>query len=227
MKEKHITLLGTRHQEIGACNLDSLIKIIEKVSPEVTFLEMPPSEDNNYYINKSRSRLETDAIIQYSEENQIGLVSVDLEVDPKQYVDRIRRVHMKVESNSHEYRRISDWTTQYTVQYGFPYLNSSHCAKLYSDLEDTIMATLNKLSNEELIKTYSICHEVDERRENEMINNIYKYCNEHDFEKGLFMIGASHRESIIDKIQEREGIIWNYENYESIFPFVIPDSNEK
>jgi len=35
----NITLISTVHKEIGKCNADELCEIIEKISPEVIFLE--------------------------------------------------------------------------------------------------------------------------------------------------------------------------------------------
>jgi len=35
----HITFISTIHAEIGKCNAEELYKIIDKLSPEVIFLE--------------------------------------------------------------------------------------------------------------------------------------------------------------------------------------------
>ena len=39
----NITLVCTRHEELGACNSHEMHKILETINPEVIFEEIPPS----------------------------------------------------------------------------------------------------------------------------------------------------------------------------------------
>jgi DNA-binding protein Fis len=54
--------------------------------------------------------------------------------------------------------------------------------------------------------------------ENPMIRNIYSYCTNNQFSSAVFMCGAAHRKSIIEKIQkfkteEQVYLIWTvFEN---------------
>jgi len=51
----NITLISTRHDELGKCNSNELYKIIESVDPELIFEGIPSSYFNKYYIHKSRN----------------------------------------------------------------------------------------------------------------------------------------------------------------------------
>jgi len=43
-----------------------------------------------------------------------------------------------------------------------------------------------------------------EAYENSMLSNIYSFCKEKSFNTAIFMCGAAHRKSIIEKIGEYE-----------------------
>ena len=59
-----------------------------------------------------------------------------------------------------------------------------------------------------------------QKRENEMIKNIYKYNHDNDYAIGVFTIGTAHRKSIIQLIEkyneDSQEISWNYSNYDGI-----------
>ncbi len=217
----NITLICTVHGESGSCNLDSLYKIIETINPEVIFEEMPPSAVEDYYINKTVEKLESKTIIKYLETHNIEHIPVDIDIITPSFLEKNRFMHSRVESNSFEYRRLIDNDIQYRYHYGFDYLNSRYCGKLYKELNEAIEVTVHKLKEEKLIKNHNQWNEIEGRREDEMLKNIYNYCAENIFDIGIFFIGAFHRESIIRKIQKYEEssdlkINWNYSNYDNI-----------
>ncbi len=58
---------------------------------------------------------------------------------------------------------------------------------------------------------------IKEDRENEMLKNIYSYCNQKKYENALFLVGAEHRWPLIEKISKLEKenelkLNWNF-NY--------------
>ena len=217
----NIKLIGTVHGEIGYCNPDSLYKIIKKRSPEVIFEEMPPSAVDDYYKNKIRHNLESTTIIKYIETHDIEHIPVDIDIVTEALLDKNKIMHHRVESNSIEYRRLIDNDSVYRYHYGFDYLNSIYCEKLCKELNEAIEGTVNKLKDEILIQTHCEWNEVEGKRDDAMIRNIYNYCAEDKFAKGIFYIRAFHRASIINKIQQYEEtselkINWNYSNYDNI-----------
>ena len=70
-KMYNITLISTRHDEVGKCNSNELYKIIESINPELIFEEIPPSYFDKYYIDRSCNNLETDTINKYLETHDV------------------------------------------------------------------------------------------------------------------------------------------------------------
>ena len=74
----NITLISTVHKEKGLCNAAKLHQILERVRPEVIFLEIPPSFFNQYFKENNRSNLESDAVNRFLEIHSAELVLVDV-----------------------------------------------------------------------------------------------------------------------------------------------------
>jgi hypothetical protein len=200
-----ITLICTEHRATGACTHFALYRIIETLSPEVIFEEIPLYAFDEYYRNKTRNSLETDTILLYLEKHQIEHIPVDYDIKmPQSFWDNNRYLFEKIEANSSEYRKFIDWHTQYLKRYGFKYLNSIYCDNLWNDCYNAMKNTLQKLNDDRLFQIYKTWNDIKEKREIEMIKNIYSYSQKNIFNKGIFFIGAAHRESIMRKIQEYE-----------------------
>ena len=217
----NITLICTVHEEKGICNLNELYKIIEKINPEIIFEEIPPSAFDAYYKDKNRNNLETNTINKYLESHQIEHIPVDYFNIPTSFFEDNGYMHKRVEAINFEYRKLIDTHSSYVEQYGFKYLNSIDCNNIHNKLYNTIEKALQKINDDKLFETYKLWNDVIEKREYEMINNINIYSKEHRFNRGLFFIGAAHRESIINKIQKHAGteyvkLNWNYSNYDNI-----------
>ena len=78
----NITLICTRHKEVGACNSAELLKIIECFQPEIFFEEVSPTTYEAYYTYDSSgltkiTTLETDAIKMYLQNHSIKHILVD------------------------------------------------------------------------------------------------------------------------------------------------------
>lgn len=216
-----LTLICTQHAEKGACNFNQLYQIVERIQPDVIFEELPPSVFEDYYVNKTRTNLETRTIIAYLEKYQIKHIPVDLEYEfSSNFFKQNGRLHRSVEHNSSDYRDLVDCNSNYTSQYGFRYLNSEYSIKNHAETYDAIEKTLEKLKDEKLFQIYKHWNEIIEKREQEMIRNINQYCHDFVFERGLFFIGAAHRRSIIEKIKvqfEDSEVTWHYEDYDNLF----------
>jgi hypothetical protein len=218
----NITLIGTYHKERGICNLTELYKIIEKINPEVIFEEISPSHLDAYCKDKNKSKLETDTIIKFMENHQIEHIPIDYDnVPPDSFFRSDRYMHGRVERFSYGYRNIVDTISFYTEKYGFKYLNSIDNMNLNEELDNEIEETLKMFNDEKLFQIRKSWNDITEKRENVMITNIYNYSKEHKYNIGLFLIGAAHRGSIINKIQkfveiEDIKLNWNYCNYDNI-----------
>ena len=63
---------------------------------------------------------------------------------------------------------------------------------------------LHKSNDENLFRIAELEKKVIENRENEIIDNIYNYSNEHKYSQAILFIGSGHRNSIIKKIEIRK-----------------------
>ena len=218
----HITLLGTVHEAAGECNFQSLYRILEAINPQVIFEELFPSDFDAYYKDKTKTRLEPDVINLYSENHKIIHIPVDYDyMPPKTFWDRYHRMHVTIEAHSPEYRNTVDTLSFYKRQYGFRFLNSPEHERLNREWYDAISNTLLRLNNEEFSETHEEWLQIIRRREDTMVGRIYEYSKGHEYTTGLFYTGASHRESIMQIIQEHETqekmkLNWKFRDYEGI-----------
>ena len=217
----NITFFSTRHGDAGRCNYLELYNIIMQLKPEVIFDEIPPSLFNEQYTNMRNDKLETNAIKLYLLEYNIKHIPVDLDIImPQSFWDKNKYLFEQIEKNNSEFCRLCDCDSQYARQYGFNYLNSKYNININKDKYNEMEKTLKIIDKKELFETYESWIEINEKRENEWILNIYKYCKENIFEKGMFFAGGAHRESIINKIKkynetEDLNIKWNYLDYDN------------
>jgi len=214
-------LFCTRHGEAGNCNAYALYNILMQLKPAVIFEEIPPYSFDEYYISITKENLETRAIKQYLSFHDIEHIPVDLDVImPQSFWDDNKYMFEQIERKSSEFRKLCDSDSLYAKQYGFNYLNSVYCDNINKDKYKEMEATLKILNNEKAIKIYEEWKNINDKRETEMINNIYSYCKNNKFDKGVFFIGAAHRESVINKIKKNKtteilNIDWNYLEFDN------------
>ena len=72
-----VSLVGTVHDELGRANVSELRAILERIRPEVIFLEVPLAAFDDYYVICSRGNLESIAVRRYRDSHQVKLVPVD------------------------------------------------------------------------------------------------------------------------------------------------------
>jgi hypothetical protein len=205
----NITLICTRHSEIGKCNINELYKIIERIKPDLIFEEIPPSFFDKYYITKTLSNLETDTISKYLETHTIEHIPVDSDnvppesffQDHKYLLDRIEGL---ADRNGFDYRTLTDSNKMYVQIYGFAYLNNSKCMEINQEIRNVIEQGLQKINDNKLFQIFKSWNEIIEMRDNEMLKNIYSYSKEQSYDNAIFTIGYAHRKSISMKIEKYE-----------------------
>ena len=198
----NIILIGTNHTNKGNCNHIELLKIIERIKPNVIFEERRPSTYDDYYKNKTSNSLESDAILLYLENNNVIQVLVDYDTMPDtSFFNNDKMMHYQLEKRSRGYRYLIDTNSALVAQYGFKYINSNDCLNLNKALYIEIEETLKFINKEELFPIRRAWVEHEELRDNTMMTNIYNYCRDNNFSTGIFLTGTTHRESIIKKYQ--------------------------
>ncbi len=207
MTDKNITLIGTRHEEGGVCTSVELYKIFEVIKPDVIFEEIPPSYFDKYYVTRIQRNLESDTVIKYLKSHTIQHIPVDSDDVPlDSFFKDLEYLHMRIERlldiNGFNYRSFNDKNSLYIREYGFPYANSNDCIFILEEIQDSIEKGLQVINDEKLYQTYQKWLEVNEKRENEMLQNIYNYSKENNFNNAIFTVGFAHRKSIMQKITE-------------------------
>ncbi len=69
---KRVSVVGTRHEEKGCANSSELLAILERIKPEVIFLECPPAAFDAYF-NGDPGNLEAIAVSRYPETSRQSL----------------------------------------------------------------------------------------------------------------------------------------------------------
>lgn len=206
----NISVVFTRHDELGKCNSDELFKIFESIIPDLIFEEIPPSYFDRYYKNKERRNLESEAISKFSEIYKVIHHPVDSdEIPSDSFFDNYYYLHRQIEGlidiNGFNYRNFTDSNKANIETYGFAYLNSVYSDNANDNILEAVEGGLQKISDEKLHLTYKLWKEINEKRENVMLRNIYNYSKENRFNKAIFTIGAGHRKSLMQRIQEFQG----------------------
>jgi len=201
-----ITLVFSVHRENGLCNAAELLTILRAIEPEVVFEEIPPSDFDSYYKHGTIRTLETQAITRYRKFKLFQQVPVDRFEMPENLLAEIKRdfdcVIDCVAQDSQKYRLLDEKNDNSVRQYGFQYLNSvafeTMTARM-SEIEDEI---INKTGNQGLIHGLERWRQLIQRREVEMVGNIYEYCRKNVFDTGVFLVGAAHKMGIVKEIEK-------------------------
>jgi hypothetical protein len=212
-----IILIATCHNEKGLCNSLELSNIIEQIHPDVIFEEIPPGKFEAVYAGTRQDSLEIKAIKSYLHQYPATHhLPVDLDIDhetEKQIKRDLQGFYLICNDYNPEYNFLASHIPYWTEVYGFPFLNGDRCSELLlrkKSLEKQILDTLRKdnnqrtLDHEKLDQVFKNWIDEIENRENEMIRNIYNYMKPEKYQRALFLVGAEHRKSIMQKIQEYE-----------------------
>lgn len=193
---QEITFISTIHKEIGKCNADELCFIIEKIRPEVIFLEALPDTYSDYQKQLFQSfevyhaKAEIKAIQNYTKQKEFKYVPV-LDNGLSEKFD----IKYNTVCENPEFKMLVDNLNSLTSEQGFQFLNSTECIRLHDEMR---LIENEILNDNDLIK--AVNEDVD-KYENSMITNIYNYCRNNKFGKAIFMCGSAHRKSIIEKLK--------------------------
>jgi hypothetical protein len=213
----NVFVVFTVHKDCGFANSASLLDFLERHRPEVIFLELPPYAYDRYYsLLYTRSSLESIAVRQYREKQPfVKLIPVDMTVS-NDFIDSHEEWFEEIARMNPEMCRILDANMRDQEEIGFSYLNSDRCSQRWVAIYAAIKDTIDGLNDPELSERFESWSNMHEHRDQTMISNINQYCREHDFERGVFLIGAAHRRSIIEKLtmadcEEENHIGWSWQ----------------
>jgi hypothetical protein len=204
----NITVISTFHTESGKCNSDELFKIIKSINPEVIFEEL-----TNYLFNivyngnlltlPPNAPLELRCVKKYVQNHNIKHIPVD--IDTRYISDKEQDWMFDTFLKYDDYNKIDNEQYLLTAQYGFNFLNSDKCLDLSEQKNIIIKNIIGVDSNKkELFRVHQLFNRQDETRENAMLQNIYKYSKENQFNQAVFLIGAGHKKSMMQNITHYE-----------------------
>jgi hypothetical protein len=200
----NITLISTRHDDIGECNSFALWQILEALGPQVIFLELPPSYLSISYIDRT-NKLEMNAVRPYINAHKPILVAVDIDGVSKTFVEGYKRIFDELKKlqgpNGLDFYNSVNTNQQYAAMYGFKYLNSEYGIAHSEAVREATMKGLEQINNDRLTDDYNAWIEHANNRENEMLQNIYIYSKDYPYERAVFLLGAAHRSATIKKIK--------------------------
>jgi hypothetical protein len=216
-----VTLICTKHNDNGACNSFELFKIIKQINPDVIFEEIPPSLFDCVYNGRCTDTLETISIKNYLRTSTATQIPVDLEIENntrQKIQEDFNRMFQEFYSLNSEYNSIKNQINILVNQYGFPYLNSEKCSELFNQKKSLEEEIVKSIRLENLTLSYKNWLNLIERREDKMVSNIYSFSKLNSFKNGLFLVGAEHRHSIINRILEYEKnnenvVSWNFKYF--------------
>lgn len=217
---RNITLINTFHSESGKCNVDELYRIIEQINPDVVFEELTPYLYDMVYIKgfyDESAPLELKCIINYKLQHNIKNIPVDIEVNSTLSNDVNRMLAL---FEKHDiYKDIVVEQKKKIEQGGFDFLNSNEFSDLVKKQRRVECKILEDVNNSKLNRIYKSYYDDMDFREIIMLNTIYAYSEEINYNQAVFLIGAGHRSSIISKIIEyqlKEEIKLNWKFYAEI-----------
>jgi hypothetical protein len=210
-----VSLVCSVHEEQGLANVSELLAILKHIQPKVIFLEVPLAAFDEYYESGSRQNLESNAVRRYRENYRVELVPVDAPTPEKEFFENIQHLHLRIREASPEYRQLLNRDSSHFRSRGFAYLNSEESSKLWSEVYSEIHRTIERIGDTRLVEISEDWERINELREKKMIGNILEYCGGKAFERSVFLVGAAHRQGIIDKSREQSEtdstrILWDY-----------------
>jgi hypothetical protein len=228
---KRVSVVGTVHEEKGAASVSLLLAILERIKPEVIFLEIPPAAFDDF-LTGTRSNLESTAASRYRENYRVDLIPVDLPTPEDEFWSNTGALFSTIKRTSPEYRQLIDWDSRYVSEHGFAYLNSERCSELWSHIYGAIRTAIERLPDRSRLGDfYDSWIRTNERRDRAMMQNIENHCRQGSFNSAAFLVGAAHRRSIVNLSRSEPGsasstIQWDFAGFlEESHPTVARDKD--
>lgn len=199
-----VSLIGTYHSERGAVTASALLSILERIQPDVVFAEIPRTHIDKWR-DGTLGTVESKAIARYADTHSIEVVSVDSPVPEESFFRAWEEVVRNIERMSPTFRFLMDRNTHRTHEEGFAYLNSVECIQAWDEIRREQLETVEYIGTSRIRDTYVQIRDLNESRELEMLANIRSYCSSATGDCGVFLVGASHRGPLIEKIRATTG----------------------
>ena len=203
----NITIVSTTHSETGLCTSSELLKIFEKIDPDVIFEEIPPSRYNFIYYETKQKGLETEAVKLFVQKKDIPHIPIDIEYllyNEEFWSDVDIMLYGFNEANT-EYSENRKKMNDLRSEKGFPYLNSDACVKIMERQEQIEIEQLKEWRDDKLLYIYRTWKDLHYKREVSWVYSIYNYCKQHGFSNAILYCGVQHGHSVFKRIPKKNG----------------------
>lgn len=211
-----IILLGTSHKRNKRCSPEALYRLVDQISPDVIFEEVPPSKHKGIYSGELSDSLETVTIKEYLKNHDIQNIPVDLDFPHKEETwikSNVMELDGLFQMHSTEYSQLRQFNRFHSSQFGFSYLNSNDFLSVSERLLALEIKMIKQFNDSRLTDIHSKWLDFINKRESKMISTIEEYSGKNDFKMGLFLVGSQHRMSLINRINNKKSmdssIKWN------------------
>jgi len=201
----NITLICTRHESVGNCNSEELEKIIRNIYPEIIFEELSETNFDKAYNPQTLYTLETSAIKLYLLTHNLIHIPVDTYERPRNHDEEVIEMHDRIcggiSKEARDLKVVINQQINHAEKFGFRFLNSNLNDMLLEEIAIRMDKILEILNNDRLFEIRKREKEVINKREHEILRNIYDYSMENKYNQAILFIGSGHRKSIINKIE--------------------------
>jgi len=215
---KQITLISSAHEEHGELNSNELYKILVEISPDIIFEELffPRTKENTINLYS----IENYAINKYIDEYIVTHVSVDYDFRTFINLNDINTMYEKLRNSSEQIYTLNKRKNYSIGKKGFKYLNSEDCTSILDEIKSLEKEILNSLDDEKITNLYNLWENINNKRENEMVNNIFLYSKENDYNNAVFIFGIAHKKSILQNLEDYEnkyklGLNWKLYGFDN------------
>jgi hypothetical protein len=216
---KEIIIVFTRHNEVGAFRSSVLIEILDSLTPDIIFLEASHDDYQYQFVKQIYVSLESKALLSFKKRYNVDLVPTGSSYG-KEFLLKIKneyqRLSREIDTHSTEFFR-SKYTEMESKENleGFAYVNSEQYGQDQKELDVEEEKILQRIGNPELVKIHKQWNVLQREREEKMLAEINRYSSGVAFKKAAFLIGAAHRNSIVNQVQKlgEENIKWCFYQY--------------
>ncbi len=215
---KEIIIVFTRHKEVGAFRSSVLLEILNLLRPEIIFLEASHDDYECQFVKNVYESLESKSLKSFKKRSNIDLIPTGVSYSKdfllKTMSDQ-QRFSRAVDIHSTEYFRFkyTEMESKENLE-GFAYVNSKQYGEDQKELNVEEEKIIERIGDSELVKLYKQWNALQREREERMLAEINRYSLDTSFKKAVFLIGAAHRNSIVNQVQElgEENIKWRFFN---------------
>ena len=178
----------------------NLYAILEKLQPEVIFLEVPCVPADQPFELDATQNLECATVAEYQNHHPVILHPVDNPTPEDSFFRRHDEIVVEAVHKSYDFHHLYHEWQECIKREGFQYLNSERISHNERVRNEAMVTWLEKQNNKCFSDFYEKWLATNEQRDRAMVDRIYQYCLSNDFNHAVFLVGAAHRESIIRKV---------------------------